>query len=381
MMRFQEHARPSFLKKRYRLSRLRNLSSSALLKDFLLHQLHMPAAIKRERRPHPAANFVKVSLNHPPGVFKVAQRKANGGPQRPIVLKRRWKDLPGWIALYAERGAAKKCWENCPLLPATHDGRRYGGCQIRGCSTTPKPGDRIEACVKCKWSVCDKCADRTRMPTLAQDPLFHGPDDPCLLTYPQFDGMVGRGTVIVCPGGNYEFLSPLEGLPVVEWLAQHGIGAVVLRYRLLPDYCLDDALDDLEAAANRLRGMRSGPVAALGFSAGGHLIASLGLRSAQRKQAQPLDAQVLVYPGIDGRDWHSPEYNGFFTKGKWQIPRRAATLHQFQVSRLLLSPLPARSSQHACAMSYASTASIVARSRRFFSRPLFALSPLLSAPL
>ena len=55
------------------------------------------------------------------------------------------------------------------------------------------------------------------MPTLKQDPLFHGPDEPCLLHYPQFDGMVGRGTVIVCPGGNYEFLSPLEGLPVVEW--------------------------------------------------------------------------------------------------------------------------------------------------------------------
>ena len=62
------------------------------------------------------------------------------------------------------------------------------------------------------------------MPTLAQDPLFHGPDDPCLLMYPQFEGQVGRGTVIVCPGGNYEFLSPLEGLPVVRWLAEQGIG-------------------------------------------------------------------------------------------------------------------------------------------------------------
>ena len=186
------------------------------------------------------------------------------------------------------------------------------------------------ACTKCKWSVCDKCIDRQRMPMLSQDPLFHGPDDPCMLMYPQFDSMVGRGTVIVCPGGNYEFLSPLEGLPVVEWLAQHGIGAVVLRYRLLPDYCLDDCLDDLEAAAMRIRSLRPGPVAALGFSAGGHLIASLGLRSAARKQQQPLDAQVLVYPGIDGRDWHSPEYNGFFNKGKWQIPRRAQSLHAYQ---------------------------------------------------
>ena len=167
------------------------------------------------------------------------------------------------------------------------------------------------------------------MPTLAQDPLFHGPDDPCMLMYPQFEGMVGRGTVIVCPGGNYEFLSPLEGLPVVKWLASQGIGAVVLRYRLLPDYALDDCLDDLEAAAHKVRSMRSGPVAALGFSAGGHLIASLGLRAARRGQRQPLDAQVLVYPGIDGKDWET-EYNGFFNKGKWQIPKRAATLHTGQ---------------------------------------------------
>ena len=58
--------------------------------------------------------------------------------------------------------------------------------------------------------------------------------------------------------------------------------------------------------------MRPGPVAALGFSAGGHLIASLALRAAKEGKRQPLDAQVLVYPGIDGKDWHSPEYNGFF---------------------------------------------------------------------
>ena len=172
------------------------------------------------------------------------------------------------------------------------------------------------------------------MPTLAQDPLFHGPDDPCLLMYPQFEGQVGRGTVIVCPGGNYEFLSPLEGLPVVEWLAQQGIGAVVLRYRLLPDYGLDDALDDLEAAAARVRGLRPGPVAALGFSAGGHLIASLALRAAKQGKLQPLDAQVLVYPGIDGKDWNSPEYNGFFNQGRWKIPKRATTLHQGQADLL-----------------------------------------------
>lgn len=138
------------------------------------------------------------------------------------------------------------------------------------------------------------------------------------------------GTVIICPGGNYEFLSPLEGKPVVQWLAEHGIGAVVLRHRLLPRYGLDDSLDDLEAAVDQVRQMRAGPVAALGFSAGGHLIASLALRAKQRAQAQPLDAQVLVYPGIDATDWYHPEYNGFFNGGRWSIPKRVACLFRGQ---------------------------------------------------
>ena len=167
------------------------------------------------------------------------------------------------------------------------------------------------------------------MPTLARDPLFHGPDEPALLSWPSLSKLTAAnmGTVIICPGGNYEFLSPLEGRPVVEWLSQHGIGAVVLRHRLLPDYELDDCLDDLESAARRVRSERPGPVGANGFSAGGHLIASLALRTArQGAGAQPLDAQVLVYPGIDARDWRHEEYNGFFNRGRWTIPKRVDTL-------------------------------------------------------
>ena len=66
---------------------------------------------------------------------------------------------------------------------------------------------------------------------------------------------------------------------VVDWLAASGIASVVLRYRLLPRFSIEESLDDLEAAVRRVRQMRSGPVAAIGFSAGGHLIASLGLRA------------------------------------------------------------------------------------------------------
>lgn len=41
-------------------------------------------------------------------------------------------------------------------------------------------------------------------------------------------------------------------------------------------------------------GFSVGPVCALGFSAGGHLVASVGLRTSQA--TRPLEAQALVYP-------------------------------------------------------------------------------------
>lgn len=156
------------------------------------------------------------------------------------------------------------------------------------------------------------CAMKSRLPKLCKDPLFHGPSSPCLLK-PAFGekALEGRGTVIICPGGNYEFLCPNEGLPVASWLARHGIQTLVLRYRLLPHYDHQDALSDLEAAVELVRQHKDGPVAAIGFSAGGHLVASLSLKLGKRDRT-PLDAQVLVYPAIDGSDWGKPGSAGFW---------------------------------------------------------------------
>jgi len=268
----------------------------------------------------------KVALHHKTVDMK-RRRGGQSSQNGPIVPKKLWEEIPGWIALLPERGLTRKCWNGCPLRITKQDGRRYKGCKVRGCTTKPKAGERILACAECRWSVCKTCnAERTRMPTLARDPLFHGPDDPCMLSWPHLEQGTGSGTMIIVPGGNYEFLSPLEGLPVVEWLSTRGIASVVLRHRLLPDYGLEDCLDDLEAAVHRMRSLRPGPVGAIGFSAGGHLLASLALRAKERGEQQPLDAQVLVYPGIDAQDWHHPEWNGFFNRGRWTIPTRAASL-------------------------------------------------------
>ena len=66
--------------------------------------------MKQPPRAVKAHECVRIELNHPMG-FRRANRKADaGGLSRPIVKKKKWNDLPGWIMLHAERGAVKKCW-------------------------------------------------------------------------------------------------------------------------------------------------------------------------------------------------------------------------------------------------------------------------------
>eukprot|EP00913_Durusdinium_trenchii_P017862 g16786.t1 len=156
--------------------------------------------------------------------------------------------------------------------------------------------------VRCSWTRCGHCGLKSRLPSLCQDPLFHGPSSPCLLKPAVGEkALEGRGT----------FLCPNEGLPVASWLARHSIQTLVLRYRLLPHYDHHDALADLEAAVELVRRHKDGPVAAIGFSAGGILVASLSLRLGKRDRT-PLDAQVLVYPAIDGSDWAKEHSAGFW---------------------------------------------------------------------
>ena len=56
----------------------------------------MPAAQPMKKKPavHPAAQCVRISLEHPMGL-SLARRKVSGGPSRPIVKKKCWKDIPG----------------------------------------------------------------------------------------------------------------------------------------------------------------------------------------------------------------------------------------------------------------------------------------------
>lgn len=126
----------------------------------------------------------------------------------------------------------------------------------------------------------------------------------------------GNGTaVIVCPGGGYHILAwDLEGTEIVDWLLSCGITAILLKYRCpvrhgRPRH--EAGVQDLQRAISLVRshagewGIRPDRLGALGFSAGGHAVATVSAGALPRlyaavdaADAAPCrpDFSVLVYP-------------------------------------------------------------------------------------
>jgi len=121
-------------------------------------------------------------------------------------------------------------------------------------------------------------------------------------------------SVVVFPGGGYSHLSEVkEGSDVAQWLNSLGIVAFVLKYRLGMRYHAPTQEQDAARAVRIVRArakewnLDPGRVGILGFSAGGHLAATLGTRfdvgkpdagdPIERVSSRP-DLMVLVYPVI-----------------------------------------------------------------------------------
>lgn len=138
--------------------------------------------------------------------------------------------------------------------------------------------------------------------------------DPTLRVFrPAADRETGAA-VLVCPGGAYNILAlDLEGTEVCEWLNQSGITAVLLKYRVPRRAGLEKhvpALQDAQRALGLVRsraaefGVDPRRVGVLGFSAGGHLAASVStapertyarVDAADDLNLRP-DFTVLIYP-------------------------------------------------------------------------------------
>lgn len=122
-------------------------------------------------------------------------------------------------------------------------------------------------------------------------------------------------TIVVFPGGGYRILAiDLEGTEVCDWLNSIGITAVLVKYRVpettgVPRYQapLQDAQRALGIVRSHAKEWSVDPqrIGVLGFSAGGHLSATLLQNAAQRTYPRVDDADdmscqpnfaVLVYP-------------------------------------------------------------------------------------
>ncbi|MDT8760862.1 alpha/beta hydrolase [Sphingomonas psychrotolerans] len=111
--------------------------------------------------------------------------------------------------------------------------------------------------------------------------------------------LANGASVLITPGGGYSrIVLDHEGYVLGRWLAAQGFAAYVLFYRLPGDGWKagpDVALSDAQRAMRliRARAIRDGldpeRVAAIGFSAGGHLCADLATRHAA-KTYDPVDA-------------------------------------------------------------------------------------------
>ena len=125
---------------------------------------------------------------------------------------------------------------------------------------------------------------------------------------------IKRRAVIICPGGGYDYCSVREAEPVAMRFASHNIACFVLNYscyrKLFPTNLLELAAAMLFVRENGDRfGIDTEKVYVCGFSAGGHLAASLGVHWNKPFAYEPFGVkpemirpcgQILCYPVITG---------------------------------------------------------------------------------
>jgi acetyl esterase/lipase len=149
--------------------------------------------------------------------------------------------------------------------------------------------------------------------------IIHKVSKPTLTIYTPPKGTSNGTAILIIPGGGYGIVAAKhEGYDLAEKFASVGFTAFVLKYRLPDDSIMTNRangpLQDAQTAMSYIRqnarkyNINKDHVGVMGFSAGGHLAASVGthyqqpvLPSMTAEQVKP-NFMVLVYPVISFSD-------------------------------------------------------------------------------
>jgi len=155
--------------------------------------------------------------------------------------------------------------------------------------------------------------------TGAENGVYKGITKPTLEYYKADPNLSTGAAVVVVPGGGYSVVVYNgEGINTAKALAEKGIAAFVLKYRLPSDDIMADKkigpLQDAQQALKMVRenadkwGIDKNKIGIMGFSAGGHLASTAAthfekveINNTENTSVRP-DFQILVYPVISMRD-------------------------------------------------------------------------------
>ncbi|PXA87134.1 alpha/beta hydrolase [Nostoc sp. 3335mG] len=172
-------------------------------------------------------------------------------------------------------------------------------------------------------SLAEKADDQSHDPS-RPDRFITGVSQPRLVVHRP--ARPNGAAVLLMPGGGYGFLSyDNEGVTQARWLNALGITAFILLYRLPDEGWVDRAVVPLQDAQRAMRlirahaerfAIRPDRVAALGFSAGGHLAGSLATRHGEAVYApiDPADA-LSARPDLAGLLYPVVSLSAPFTHG------------------------------------------------------------------
>lgn len=140
-----------------------------------------------------------------------------------------------------------------------------------------------------------------------------GVTEPTISVYlPKDKNKMSGASVLICPGGGYAILAAEhEGSDLARWFNERGVAAFVLKYRLPNEKAMNNQhqvpLLDAKQGMHIIRqnavkwGIDPKKVGVMGFSAGGHLAATLSTHFNSAPDAsletRP-DFSILMYPVI-----------------------------------------------------------------------------------